>query len=149
MNVKWLYICSDDPTGSSFASWSITEILPCKQYAYLYQVYAHLLLEVLCPEENLWSVLLKMRVTAVEDVAKIYFGCFYPKSSTSPVYWLALHSLVNKSCNYYSCKTSLRYFFFAHIQENFFYFLKLWGGGWGGGFSNLEPKEYIKVKTPE
>lgn len=113
-----------------------------------------MLLEVLCPEDKLSSLLLKMRLTALEDVAKISFGCLYPKcpNSASLIYWLALHFLVNKSSNYYSLKHSLRDFFFAarsYSEKNFFCFLKLGGEGWGSDLSNLEGKENVKVKIPE
>lgn len=73
-------------------------------------------------------------------------------NSTSTVYWLALHSLVNKNWHYYSHKTYLRDFFFAdrsYLGKLFFYFLKLGAEGWGGDFLSLKVKENIMVKTPE
>lgn len=106
---------------------------------------------MLCPEENFCSLLLRMRVTTLEDIAKISFGCLYPKcpNSTGPVYLLALHSLVNISCSYYRFKTSLRDVFSADrsYSGKLFCFLKLGGGWWGDDFSSLEAKEDIKVKT--
>lgn len=159
MKVKqeWLHICSDDAKGSLFASWCIIKILPCKFSAHLYQVFAVMLFEVLCPGEKFCSFLPGIRVTTMESVAKISFGYFYPKhtNSASPVYWLALYSLVNKGC----LMPSLRDFFFAarSYSEKYyfpvppppprpcsesFYFLKLREkGGW-----HLKPKQKIQVK---
>lgn len=123
---EWLRICSDDPKASSFASLCIIQMLPCKLSARLYQVFAVVLLELLCPGEKICSLLPGIRVTTMEDVTKISFGYLYPKHSNSAslVCWLALYSLVNKGCNYYSLMSSLRDFFFAarSYSENFFFF---------------------------
>lgn len=87
----------------------------CQLYADSYQVFTAVSVEVLCAEEKLCSLLPGIRVTTRHGVAKIPFGYLYPKhpNSNSPVYSLALHSLVIKGCNYYNLTPSPRELFFA------------------------------------